>query len=130
MLAGRNGSKINKRENMTVLPPNTIDTPITVGSKHRDYRRQLGNNIISGSVLVTPVSRPQDQLHQEEEEDAGGQDVEHPGVRQGGQEGDGAELPVVAEDGGTEQAERVEDPEVAVGQKPGQSKIYQSAVRC
>ena len=48
--------------------------------------------------------------------------MEHPGVRQGGQQGDGAELPVVAEDGGTEQAERVEDPEVAVGEKPGQSK--------
>ena len=45
-------------------------------------------------------------------------------------QGDGAELPVVAEDGGTEQAEGVEDPEVAVGEKPGQSKTYRSAVRC
>ena len=41
--------------------------------------------------------------------------MEHPGVRQGGHQGDGAQLPVVAEDGGTEQAEGVEDPEVAVG---------------
>ena len=41
--------------------------------------------------------------------------MEHPGVPYGGHQGDGAELPVVAEDGGTEQAEGVEDPEVAVG---------------
>ena len=44
--------------------------------------------------------------------------MEDPGVPQGGEEGDGAELPVVAEDGGTEQTEGVEDPEVAVGEKP------------
>ena len=45
--------------------------------------------------------------------------MQHPGVRQGGHQGDGAQLPVVAEDGGTEQADGVEDPEVAVGYKPG-----------
>ena len=44
--------------------------------------------------------------------------MEHPGVPHGGHQGDGAELPVVAEDGGAEQADRVEDPEVAVGEKP------------
>ena len=44
--------------------------------------------------------------------------MEDPGVRQGGQQGDGAELPVVAEDGRAEEALRVEDPEVAVGEKP------------
>ena len=54
--------------------------------------------------------------------------MQHPGVRQGGHQGDGAQLPVVAEDGGAEEALRVEDPEVAVGEKPAGARYirYQS----
>ena len=55
--------------------------------------------------------------------------MEHPGVRQGGEQGDGAQLPVVAQDGRTEEAQRVEDPEVAVGEKPGRQREISEAVR-
>ena len=55
--------------------------------------------------------------------------MEHPGVRQGVHQGDGAQLPVVAEDGGTEQTDGVEDPEVAVGESPARY-IVVSEVSC
>ena len=68
--------------------------------------------------MPRPVSSEEEVPQQEKEEQAGSEDLEEPHVPQRGEEGHRAQLPVVAEDGGTEQTDGVEDPEVAVGESP------------
>ena len=65
-----------------------------------------------------PVSSEEEVPQQEKEEQAGSEDLEEPHVPQRGEEGHRAQLPVVAEHGGAEEGEGVEDPEVGEGEQP------------
>ena len=55
---------------------------------------------------------------EEDQEEAGPETVKDPHVPSRGHQGHRAQLPVVAEDGGAEEGERIEDPEVGEGEEP------------
>ena len=59
-----------------------------------------------------------DLLDDTEGDDNGEDDGDDPHVYDGGDEGDGPQLPIIAESGGTKQGHHIEDPQIAVGEEP------------
>ena len=59
-----------------------------------------------------------DLLDDTEGDDDGKNDGDDPRVDDGGDKGDGTQLPIIAQSGGTKQGHHIEDPQVAVGKEP------------